>query len=188
MEHLNDEERQHVAELIETNYDLFHLPGDPLGKTSAVTHKIQTTDDVPIHTKQYRYPPIHREEINKQMKELLESDIVRPSKSPYNSPLWIVPKKADEQGNKRWRMVIDYRALNEKSIPDAYSLPSILEILDQLGSAKYFSVFDLANGFHQIGMEEEDAEKTAFSTPYGHYEYTRMGSTPKSRQPESRHP
>ena len=65
-------------------------------------------------------------------------------------------------------MVIDYRTLNEKSIPDEYPLPSILEILDQLGSAKYFSVFDLVNGFHQIAMEEEDAEKTAFSTPYGH--------------------
>ena len=108
------------------------------------------------------------------MKELLESDIVRPSKSLYNFPLWIVPKKPDAQGNKRWRMVIDYRALNEKSIPDAYFLPSILEILDQLGSAIYFSVFDLANGFHQIAMEEKDAEKTVFSTPYGHCEYTRM--------------
>ena len=71
-------------------------------------------------------------------------------------------------------MVVDYRALNEKSIPHAYPLPSILEILDQLGSAKYFSVFDLANGFHQIGMEEKDAEKTAFSTPYEHYELKRM--------------
>ena len=79
-----------------------------------------------------------------------------------------MPKKADEHGNKRWRMVIDYRALNEKSMPDAYPFPNILEILDQLGSAKYFSVFDLANGFHQIGMEKEDAEKMAFSTPYGH--------------------
>ena len=52
--HLNNEEREHVAELIKSNYDLFHLPGDPLGKSSAVTHKIQTTDNVPIHTKQYR--------------------------------------------------------------------------------------------------------------------------------------
>ena len=147
-EHLNEEEREHVADLINSNYDLFHLPGDALGKTNVVTHNIPTIDDMPIHTKQYRYPLIHREEIDKQMKELLESDIVRPSKSPYNSPLWIVPKKPDAQGNKRWRMVIDYRALNEKSIPDAYPLPSILEILDQLGSAKYFSVFDLANGFH----------------------------------------
>ena len=82
------------------------------------------------------------------MKVLLESDIVRPSKSPYNSPLWIVPKKPDAQGNKRWRMVIDFPALNEKSISDAYFLFSIFKILDQLESAKYFSVFNLANGYN----------------------------------------
>ena len=68
--------------MINSNYDLFHLPGDALGKTNAVTHKMPTIDDIPVHTKQYRYPPIHREEINKQTKEQLESDIVRPSKSP----------------------------------------------------------------------------------------------------------
>ena len=79
-EHLNKEEREHVADLINSNYDLFHFPGDALGKTNAVTHKIPTIDYIRVHTKQYRYPPIHREEINKQMKELLESDIVRPSK------------------------------------------------------------------------------------------------------------
>ncbi|CAK9801707.1 Retrovirus-related Pol polyprotein from transposon 297 [Anthophora quadrimaculata] len=108
------------------------------------------------------------------MEELLENDIVNPSTSPYNSPLWIVPKKPDENGNKHWRMVIDYRQLNEKTVPDAYPLPSIVEILDQLGSAKYFTTFDLASGFHQIGMSEEDARKTVFSTLYGHYEFSRM--------------
>jgi len=71
-------------------------------------------------------------------------------------------------------MVIDYRALNEKTIGDAYPLPNITEILDQLGSAKYFSVFDLASGFHQIPMHEAHAKKTAFSTPHGHYEFNRM--------------
>ena len=71
-------------------------------------------------------------------------------------------------------MIIDYRALNEKTIGDAYPLPNITEILDQLGSAKYFSVFDLASGFHQIPMNKADASKTAFSTPHGHYEFTRM--------------
>lgn len=55
-----------------------------------------------------------------------------------------------------------------------YPLPNITDILDQLGSAKYFSVFDLASGFHQIPMAIEDAQKTAFSTPFGHYEYKRM--------------
>jgi len=70
--------------------------------------------------------------------------------------------------------VIDFRALNEKTIDDTYPLPNITEVLDQLGSAKYFSVFDLASGFHQIPMHEPDAPKTAFSTPYGHYQFKRM--------------
>ena len=96
------------------------------------------------------------------------------SDSSYNSPLWIVPKKPDAQGNRRWRMVIDYRALNEKTIGDAYPLPNITDILDQLGGAKYFSVLDLASGFHKIPMDSESRAKTAFSTPYSHLEFTRM--------------
>jgi len=71
-------------------------------------------------------------------------------------------------------MVIDYRTLNEKTIGDAYPLPNITDILDQLGNAKYFSVLDLASGFHQIPMDPKDAPKTAFSTPYGHYQFKRM--------------
>jgi len=64
--------------------------------------------------------------------------------------------------------------LNEKTIGDAYPLPNITDILDQLGSAKYFSILDLASGFHQILMSSKDARKTAFSTPYGHYQFKRM--------------
>lgn len=71
-------------------------------------------------------------------------------------------------------MVIDFRKLNEKTIRNAYPLPNINEILDQLGSAKYFSVFYLAQGFHQIPMDPNDMAKTAFWTPYGHYKYQRM--------------
>ena len=88
--------------------------------------------------------------------------------------MFIVTKKKDSEGNIRWRIVIDFRRLNEKTIGDAYPLPNIVEILDQLGSAKYFSIFDLASGFHQIPMHPDDKHKTAFSTPYGHYEFNRM--------------
>ncbi|CAK9796607.1 Retrovirus-related Pol polyprotein from transposon 297 [Anthophora quadrimaculata] len=174
LDHLNEEEYSAVDSLINANHDLFYLPGDRLGKTTVIEHKIPTINNNPVHVKQYRYPPIHREEITKQVADLLENDIIQPSASPYNSPLWVVPKKPDSQGNKRWRMVIDYRALNENSVADAYPLPNITEILDQLGSAKYFSTFDLANGFHQIALSEQDAAKTAFSTPYGHYQFKRM--------------
>jgi len=174
LNHLNPEERRNILFLVERHQDRFYLPEDLLGQTTITSHKIPTTDDLPINTKQYRFPPIHKVEINKQVSQLLSNDIIRASTSPYNSPVWVVPKKADSYGNKRWRMVIDYRNLNEKTIGDAYPLPNISDILDQLGAAKYFSVLDLASGFHQISMDPAHAHKTAFSTPHGHYEFTRM--------------
>jgi len=174
LEHLNDEERRNIVNLIRRHHDRFHLPTEHLGKTSVTTHRIITIDDTPVHTKQYRFPPIHKQEINQQVTKLVKEGIARSSTSPYNSPVWIVPKKADSHGNKRWRMVIDYRNLNEKTIGDAYPLPNICDILDQLGGAKYFSVLDLASGFHQIPMDSADAHKTAFSTPHGHFQFERM--------------
>lgn len=174
LDHLNPEEKDNIISLVMNHLDRFHLPHEKLEATNAVQHFIPTINEVPIHTKQYRYPPIHKEEIDKQVGRLLSDGLIECSSSPYNSPVWIVPKKPDSTGQKRWRMVIDYRNLNEKTIGDAYPLPNISDILDQLGSAKYFSVLDLASGFHQIPMAPKDAPKTAFSTPYGHYQFRRM--------------
>jgi len=172
LEHLNRKEALHVQNLITKYSDIFHLPDDKPECTNVIKHTITTVDEQPVNTKQYRFPPIHKDEIDKQVKQLLHNDVIK--YSTYNSSLWVVPKKADSKGNRRWRMVIDYRALNEKTVGDAYSLPNITEILDQLDSAKYFSVFDLASGFHQIQMHERDGPKTAFSKLYGHYEFNRM--------------
>ena len=174
LDHLNSEERKAVSILVEENVNLFHIPGDPLRATNMLRHTIVTKDELPVNTRQYRYPPYQKAEIEKQIVELIKTDIIQSSKSPYNSPLWIVPKKEDSKGNKRWRLVIDYRKLNEKTIGDAYPLPLISDILDQLGGAKYFSIFDLASGFHQIEMNLKDKQKTAFTTPHGHYEFNRM--------------
>jgi hypothetical protein len=75
---------------------------------------------------------------------------------------------------KRWRLVIDYRKLNEITVGDAYPLPDVTEILDQLGQSKYFSCIDMVMGYHQIEMASEDRAKTAFSTKEGHWEYQRL--------------
>lgn len=171
---LKNFEKKSVIALIEAFDDIFHLPGDRLGKAKHFKCKIRTKEDKVIHRKQYKFPRQHKDEVNEQCRLLEEQGIIRPSESPYNSPLWIVPKKPDSKGRKRWRMVIDFRALNQQTIGDSYPLPDISEILSQLGGAKYFSVFDLASGFHQIEMNEEDSEKTAFTGPDGHYEYARM--------------
>ena len=120
-------------------------------------HSISTVDDAPIFSRKYRFPPVHKEEITRQVDELLKNKIIKPSQSPYNTPVWIVPKKPDSQGKIKWRMVLDFRQLNEKTIGDSYPLPNINDILDSLGSGKYFSVFDLATGFHHIKMDPKDS-------------------------------
>lgn len=129
---------------------------------------------VPIQSKNYRFPEIHKEEVKKQVAKMLNQGIIQPSISPWSSPLWVVPKKPDASGKIKWRIVIDYRKLNNVTIGDAYPLPNITDILDQLGTAKYFTTLDLASGFHQIPMNPEDVPKTAFTSPTGLYEYVRM--------------
>ena len=119
-------------------------------------------------------------EITKQVDELLKNKKMKPSQSPYNTPVWIVPEKPDSKGKLKWRMVLDFRKLNEKTIRDSYSQPNINDMLDSLGSARYFSVFDLATGFHHIKMDPKDSNKTAFSTHHGHYEFDRMPFGSKS--------
>jgi len=70
--------------------------------------------------------------------------------------------------------VVDFRKLNEKTVKDWYPMPVIGEVLDKLEKAMYFSVLDLASGYHQIEMEKQDIPKTAFTTDNGHFEYVRM--------------
>ena len=105
---------------------------------------------------------------------MLDSKIIQNSSSPWSSPIWIVPKKLDASNKRKWRVVIDYRKLNEQTIDDKFPLPNISDILDKLGKCNYFSTLDLANGFHQIEMNPDDIPKTAFSTDTGHYEFKRM--------------
>ncbi|XP_043473885.1 uncharacterized protein LOC122506001 [Leptopilina heterotoma] len=174
LDHLNKDEEEHVTQIIKEFPDSFHLPGEQLTPTNMVQHKIITKDEIPIHVKQYRFSPTQKEEIDKVIDRMKSEGAIDSSCSPYNSPLLIIPKKIDGSGKKKWRIVIDFRALNEKTIGDCYPLPNITAILDTIGGAQYFSVFDLASGFHQIELDPNDRSKTAFSTTHGHYEYIRM--------------
>jgi hypothetical protein len=79
----------------------------------------------------------------------------------------VLPKETDASGEKKWRIVVDFRKLNGKTVGNAYTLPDITEILDQLGQSKYFSCIDMVMGYHQIGLNPEDKEKTAFSVSTG---------------------
>lgn len=109
------------------------------------------------------------DEIKTQVDKLKELGLVRDSKSPHGSPALLV-KKADGS----LRMCVDYRSLNKATKKNRYPLPRIRELLDRLEGCKVFTKLDLTAGYHQIRIAQEDVEKTAFRTRYGHFEFLVM--------------
>lgn len=168
------EQRKLIKNLAARYPKLFDEPDEKLTYTTVVKGEIRTTSDSPVYTKCYPYPMTLKDEVESQIRKLLNDGIIRPSRSPYNSPVWIVPKKSDSSGEKKFRLVIDYRKLNTITIPDRYPIPEINGVLAQLGENKIFTVIDLKSGFHQIPLKEKDIEKTAFSVNNGKYEFTRL--------------
>lgn len=167
--------KQAIEQLVKRYNDLFYQENEFLPTTGRTVHKISLKTETPIYVKDRRYPQAMRDIIREQLGELLKQGIIRPSNSPFNSPLWVVEKKQCEGSNaKRYRVVVDYRKLNEATKDERYPLPRVEDILDRLSGATIFSTLDLKSGYHQVKMAEEDIGKTAFSWERGHFEFVRM--------------
>ena len=158
-----------VAELQREFRDVFpeELPAGVPPSRGAEPFRI----DLKEGTKPFgRYGPRMTEEntlaAGKMIKELLEKGFIRPSRSPWGSPMFLVDKP---DGGKR--MVIDYRGLNAATTRNRYPLPRIDELFDQLRGARYFSKLDLRTGYWQIRVASEDVAKTAFTSRHGHFEW-----------------
>lgn len=175
LDKLTHEETILIRDLCDEYRDIFFLKGDKLTATNTLTHEIPLqVNTPPIHVKPYRLPDAHQAEVSKQIEQMLENGTVRPSISPFNAPLLVIPKKLDNSGIKKYRLAVDFRKLNDVTIGEFSVLPNIVDILDRMGNSKYFTTLDLASGFHQINIKEEDKHKTAFSTSNSHLEFNRM--------------
>jgi hypothetical protein len=144
------------------------LPGIPPERDAAFEIKL-IPGTQPIHKAPYRMALKEQVELKQQLDDLLAKGFIRPSRSPWASPVLFVEKK-----DKSKRLCVDYRALNQVTIKNKYPLPRIEVLFEQLRGAQVFSKIDLNYGHHQLRIREEDIGKTAFCPRYGHYEFIVM--------------
>src|SRR6188768_3179422 len=159
-------EKRRLRGILEDYADCFSQHELDLGRTSIVKHEIDTGGHRPIKQVLRRHPFAHIQEIDMQVHEMLYQDVIEPSVSPWSSDVVIVKKK-----DGTLRFCIDYRKLNDVTVKDSYPLPRITDCLDALSTGKYFSAFDLRSGYFQVAMEEDDREKTSFTTRSGTYQF-----------------
>lgn len=165
---LSECQAKKLDELIEKYRPRLGRPG--LGFTHLIKHKIDTGDSPPVCSPVYHYSPKLRSVLYSGLDEWLDWGVVEPSKSAWRSSILLVKRKDDD-----YRWVVDFRALNKVSKPDAYPMPRVNDILDSLRDAKYLSSIDLKSAYYQIPLDEESKEKTAFVIPgRGLFQFTRM--------------
>ena len=166
---LTSSQQAQLQNLINEYRDIFALSPQELGRTNWVQHTINTQGASSIRMRPYRVPEAQKERIENCIDEMLEQGIIRPSASPWASPVVLV-KKPDGSD----RFCVDFRALNDITKKDSYPLPRIAESLDALSGTQYFSSMDLMSGYWQIEMDPESREKTAFVTHAGLFEFNVM--------------
>ncbi len=165
----NEHQRSILRDLVERNIGVFSQHPLDYGHTNTVRHEIPLVDSKPFRLPYRKIPPSQWQDVRRLLVEMEAVGVIRPSKSPYASPVVIVTKK-----DGSLRLCIDYRKLNSCSTRDAFPLPRIEEALEALGQAKFFSTLDLTSGYWQVEVAEHDKHKTAFSTPMGLFEANRM--------------
>lgn len=130
-------------------------------------HEITTVEgSKPVAIPPYRLSPLEGEALKKELKNLLHKGLIRPSNSPWSAPTLFVKKK-----DGSLRLCVDYRKLNQITVKNSYPIPRIDDLLDRLSKATVFSKLDLASGYHQIRVKENDIEKTAFGSRFGLFEF-----------------
>ena len=160
-ENLSPLQQQQLNELYKEFQDVFSQGDDDLGNTPLLEHGIETHGPALRQPYRRQNPAVRREEMT-QVQQMLSSNVIRPSNSPWASPVVMVRKK-----DGSLRFCVDFRQLNAATIKDAHPLPRIDDLLDALHGAKWFSTLDLKSGYWQVPIAEQDKEKTAFRTSSG---------------------
>ena len=154
-------QQQQLNELFKEFQDVFSQGEDDLGNTPLLEHEIETHGP-PLRQPYRRQNPAVRREEMAQVQQMQSSNVIRPSNSPWASPVVMVRKK-----DGSLRFCVDFHQLNAATVKDAHPVPRINDLLDALHGAKWFSTLDLKSGYWQVPISEQDKAKTAFRTSSG---------------------
>jgi len=158
-----------IQALVDSFLDLFTPPVD-LPPSRACNHSIPLLPSAsPVYIRPYRYPPSLKDEIKRQVNEMLSQGIIQPSFSPFSSPVLLVKKK-----DGSYRFCVDFHHLNALTVKSKFPVPVFDELMDELANASWFTNLDLCAGFHQILLQPGEEHKTAFQTHLGQYEFQVM--------------
>lgn len=160
-----------LSELLEKYQEIFSLNKYDVGCINLEPQRIHLNSDLPISLRPYRHSQQENAEIQSQVEELLKAGFIRHSHSSYAAPVTLAYKK-DE--GKKTRFCIDYRKLNEVTRKDSSPIPIIDSVIDSLTNAKFFSTLDLTSGYWHIKINDKDADKFAFTTNFGLFEWLRL--------------
>ncbi|XP_056622843.1 retrovirus-related Pol polyprotein from transposon 17.6 [Triplophysa dalaica] len=163
-EQLSPVQKQDIQSLVSQFRDVF---SEKPGQTRIIQHDIRTPLGVVVRQRPYRVPETRRLAIEEEIKRMKLLGVIEPSRSPWSSPIVMVPKP-----DGTLRFCNDFRRVNEVSTFDGYPMLRVDELLDRLGKARYLTSLDLTKGYWQVPLAPEAREKTAFSTPSGHWQYT----------------
>ena len=161
--------QQRLDQLLQDYKDQFAKDETTIGTTHLTQMAIDTGDSEPQSQKPYPVAMKHHDWVKSEIDKLLEAKVIRPSHSSWSAPIIVVPK-----GDGGRRLVIDYRALNNVTRKFVWPMPKVEDIFSQLDGAIYFSTLDLRAGYHHIKLTEDSIPKTAFTSPFGKYEYVKV--------------
>ena len=145
---------QQIEDLLQKYSNIFT---DVPGRTDLVQHHFETLSETPIRQRPYRLPKALKPAVKKELAQMLAQGVIRPSTSPWASPLVIVEKK-----DGSLRLCVDYRKLTSITVFDAHPIPRVDEVVEKIGNAKVISSIDLSKGYWQISLSEACQKKSAF--------------------------